>query len=454
MKSSLLFFLLFPVLAFGQLQISRTEFDFGQIAVFNNDTAYFSVTNTGSKTIHLLPTQPKESYAILCESKSILPGQSIQIAIVYYTDKKGKFSIQVPIYFSHTGNPVNFTLKGQIKSIAETAYTICPSIENSTPLKPSQVPLSVIVRDAETLEFIKADEVKITNNKQTSYCVPGYNSNAFKCNCAYGPVLAEVSKKGYLPAQNQFLFEPDNNTLIIDLVKQPKDSIKQTPVWTENTNTNREKSSDEDTSVAIFDYVPNSVADSGFNSHRYRPNHLIFIIDVSGSMKDSTKLFYLKQAMTRLILTARPQDHITLITYAYKVKVVFENYSGSDRGAMLKAIDTLSAAGGSNGAMSLKMAYELAITHFIKGGNNQIFLATDGLFNSSKISDAELHKLVRKYYNSDGIILSSIGFGKDINALDFLQKLAKNGRGNFLRINNMDTDIEVLINEVKLQSLK
>lgn len=451
MKQFLILLLLLPLSGYAQLSFNQTEFNFGQIEVFNNDTAYFTVTNTGTKTIHLLPTQPKDEYALLCDSKTILPGQSMQLAIVYYTDKKGKFSLSVPVYFSSSPNPVNLTIKGQIKSIAETAFNICPSIESSSPLKPNQVPLSIVVRDAETLEFISADVVKVTQNKKITNCVSGYNSKTYKCNCAYGPIMADVTKKGYNPNQSEFVYEPDKNTLIIDLVKLPKDSVFEEPALAEKTPS---ETSTDDTSVAVFDYVPNSVADSGFNSHRYRPNHLIFIIDISGSMKDSTKLFYLKKAMTRLILSARPQDHITLITYAYKVKIVFENYSGSDRSAMLKAIDTLSAAGGSNGAMSLKMAYELAVTYFIKGGNNQIFLATDGLFNSSKISDDELHKLARKYYHSDGIILSSIGFGNDTKALEFLQKLAKNGRGNFLRINNTGSDIEVLIDEVKLQSLK
>lgn len=448
----LLAFLFFaPLGLLAQLNVDKTEFDFGQIAVFNNDTAFFTFTNSGAKTIYLLPTQPREDYEILCNTKTIGPGETMSLAIVYYTDQKGKFNLLVPLYFSHSGKPIQLSIKGNIKSIAETAFNRCPSIENSRPLQASQVPLSIVVRDAQTLEFLEADQVKVTQNRKIFNCVSGYNSKTYKCNCGYGPLYAEVSKKGYKAQAQEFTYDPEHFKIIVDLEKMPEDTAEIKP-------NKPEKPVDpivytRDTSEPDLGYIPSSVYDSGFNSSRYRPNHLIFIIDVSGSMKDSTKLYYLKKAMTRLILSARPQDHITLITYAYKVKVIFENYSGTDRTAMMKAIDTLSASGGSNGASSLMMAYELASRYFIKGGNNQIFLATDGLLNSSKISEEDLYKLARKNFHSDGIVLSSIGFGHDEKALQFLQKLARQGHGNFLRINNTSSDIEVLIEEVKLQSL-
>ncbi|MCC6818307.1 MAG: VWA domain-containing protein [Bacteroidia bacterium] len=451
----ILFILLIPFGLNAQLSPDKTLVDFGQIALFNNDTAYFNFTNTGIKTIYLLSTQPADDYSVHVSSKTIGPGESIIVGIVYYTDKKGKFSINVPLSFSHSGTPITLQVKGQIKAINETAYTKCPSIENSKPLQASQIPLTIIIRDAETLEFLSAD-IKVQRARFEYNCVSGINSKNYKCNCGYGPLLIETSKKGYIPHSENFLYDPTHYTVIVDLVKEQKDTLienKTTIISQEEFPYEPPKTETNDSFVPEYSYITSSVNDSGFNSLRYKPNHLIFIIDVSGSMKDSTKLFYLKKAMTRLILSARPQDHITLITYAYKVKVIFENYSGLDRGAMLMAIDTLTASGGSNGAKSLIMAYEIAKNHFITGGNNQIFLATDGLLNSSSVDNDDLYKLARKGYNNEQVILSSIGFGKDEKALEFLRKLAKLGHGNFLRINNIDSDIEVLIEEVKLQSL-
>jgi Ca-activated chloride channel family protein len=168
-------------------------------------------------------------------------------------------------------------------------------------------------------------------------------------------------------------------------------------------------------------------------------------------MRDSGKLNYLKKSIKELTSLIRPGDYITLITYTNKVRVVFENLSGLERHAIDRAIDTLKAGGGSNGSQSLLVAYDLAKKHFIQNGNNQVFIATDGLLNSSKLSNEDLYKLASKAYRQDKIILSSIGFGQDLKAIDFLQKLAKHGHGNFIRINNPYADIKNLIEEVKMQ---
>jgi hypothetical protein len=430
----------------GQLQADRLSFDFGNIEYFNNDTAYFTFTNTGSKTIYLLQTQPKDDYAILCDTKTILPGEQIHIGIVYYTGEKGRFNLNIPLHFSHLSSPMQISIKGNIKSIVQTAYATCPSIENTSPLKAGQVPLSIIVKDAETSERIDEARVQISKKNAIYNCVPGFASMAYQCKCDYGRIQVKAEKQGYEPADMWFDYDAKNNTCIIFLDRKKAETRHDSiPEYVEKKETITEK---EEVPV----YVPVAYADSGFNSYKYKPNHLIFIIDVSKSMKDSIKLNYLKQVMKELVNGIRLQDRVTLITYAGRVKVVFENVGGAQKQQLLYAIDTLTANGGSNGAKSLEIAYEIANRHFIEGGNNQVFLATDGLFNSSSITDEDLYKIARREYNRNKIILSTIGFGRDQKALDFLDKLSRSGRGSFLSISSLPGDLSILLDEVKKQS--
>lgn len=467
MRQLLIFLYCLPFALSAQLTVNSKIFDHGTIERFNNDTAWFTFNNTGAKTIYLLTTQPKSDYEILCPGKSIEAGATWKIAVIYYTSQKGRFSIKVPLYFSHLNTPLELEVKGQIKTILPTALTTCPSIESSKPLLAGQVPLAIILKDEITQETLDKADVTVINQNKTYKCVTGLQSKTYKCKSEYGMLKISADKNGYESKTVEFRYDPANYTCIIELkrlenysdtslkIKEP-DPILITEKSDEYDLIKKKKPDTiNDTIVPEpeYVYIPSSVSDSGFNSFRYKPNHLIFIIDVSGSMKDSTKLNYLKKAMSQLIGTVRPQDHITLITYNSKVKVIFSNYSGLDRQAMMKAIDTLSAKGGSNGAHSLEMAYDLAREHFIKGGNNQIFLATDGLFNSSKISNEDLYKQSAKHHIFQGIKLSTIGFGNDEKALDFLKKLSQFGRGNFLKIEHIPADIDVLLNEVKLQSL-
>ena len=433
----------------SQLQADKMVHDFGNITYFNNDTAYFTLQNTGSKTIYLMPTVGKESYAILCSNKTITAGSSIQIAIVYYTDQKGAFNQEVPIYFSHLATPLVFRIKGNIKSIKETAFNVCPAIENSRPLKNNQIPLSITIRDAQTNEIIKIAQVSVQKNYTNYNCVPGFESWNYKCKVDYGIISVFASKKGYLNNAIDFNYNEKNHDCVVFL--QPiQDSTEKKPIITLRKPQENKKDSVEIPETPV--YVPVAHIDSGFNSTQYKPNHLIFIIDISGSMRDSGKLNYLKRSIKTLTAAIRPGDYITLITYTNKVRVVFENLNGLDRRAIDMAIDTLKAGGGSNGSQSLVIAYELARKHFIKNGNNQIFIATDGLLNSSKMTNEDLYRLSAKGYRQDQVILSSIGFGNDPKAIEFLQKLAKHGHGNFIRIEYPESDLKNLLEEVKKQS--
>ena len=130
---------------FSQMSVDKSVFDFGQVENYNNDTAYFYFTNNGSKTVYFLPVQPGENYQVLCNTKTIAPGEVLTIGLIYYTEKRGKFNLEVPMNFSNSPQPIILRLTGQIKSISPNALTICPSIENSKPLNHT-VPLNIVVR--------------------------------------------------------------------------------------------------------------------------------------------------------------------------------------------------------------------------------------------------------------------------------------------------------------------
>ncbi len=432
----------------AQMVGDKTSMDLGAIENYNNDTVYFYFTNTGSKTVYFLPVQPGEDYQVLCSKKTIEPGEVFTIGLIYYTEKRGRFSIEVPLNFSSSFEPIKIKLSGQIKSIHPNALTVCPSIENSKPLN-NRVPLNIVVRDKVTNEQIKNPKVNVVQNHKTINCVPGFRNIAFQCNCEYGRIKVNAEKEGYLPNSMVFDYNQENNTCLI--------YIEPLPIREPDTLRSVYKPQivvKKDTAIEPpVVYVPASTVDNGFNSPAYKPNHLIFVIDVSGSMKDSTKLPYLKASMKALIEVLRPQDYITLITYSSKVRVVFENVNGQSKSALLYAIDTLTARGASLGAEGVNLAYDMAHQHFIIGGNNQIFLATDGLFNGNHFNENDLFKMVKHEANKNQIRLTTIAFGKTAKALTFLSVLAEKGKGKLLRILNLNTDKEVLIEEVKASSM-
>ncbi len=447
MQKSILFVLFFACLnLYAQLKPNKLFFDFGSISQFNNDTAFFEVTNTDNRVSYLLPTHHSEDYLILVSSKSIAPGETMKIGIVYYTEKKGKFKETIPLYFSNSNTPIQFELSGNILSFHPFAIVKCPSMEGVAPLKTPIVPLIIVVKDSLTNKEISEADILI--NEIPLLCQYNSKIKAFNCKANYGKHTLYVESKGYFPKELFFDYSPSSNRVVVYL----KPISEELPV-------NNETIVDLDNTVLDTivkrntNITRNETNGDGLKIAQYKPNHLIFLIDISGSMKDSNKLNYLKLSINKLVAQLRPTDYVSLVTYAGRSKVVFEFVSGTNKGLIISTIDTLSAKGGSYGTDGLLTSYELGRKYFINGANNQILIATDGMFNGGSLSNQDLVKMARRNYQKEGIKLSAIGFGKDEKSLYFLKQLALYGKGNFITIKNTNTDLDNLLEEVKKQSL-
>jgi Ca-activated chloride channel family protein len=101
----------------------------------------------------------------------------------------------------------------------------------------------------------------------------------------------------------------------------------------------------------------------------------------------------------------------------------------------------------------MESAYASLFDQLIPDGNNQLIIATDGKFNSSKFSEKDAIQLVKS--NSDkGIVLSIIGFGEDPEATRLMRKLTKEGNGSFMQISKGENPTELLAEEIKNRSRK
>jgi Ca-activated chloride channel family protein len=111
------------------------------------------------------------------------------------------------------------------------------------------------------------------------------------------------------------------------------------------------------------------------------PANLVYLLDVSGSMNDPLKLPLLKRGFRMLSAQLRPQDRVSIVTYAGADRVILDGVPGSSHEKIDAAIVNLESGGSTNGAGGIQKAYEIAQKHFIRGGTNRVLLATDGDFN-------------------------------------------------------------------------
>ncbi len=176
-------------------------------------------------------------------------------------------------------------------------------------------------------------------------------------------------------------------------------------------------------------------------------SNLVFLLDVSGSMDDPRKLPLVKESMKMLIDNLRSKDRVAIVVYAGAAGEVLPSTPGSNKMAIIQALDNLRAGGSTAGGAGIQLAYKIAGENLIPDGNNRIILCTDGDFNVGASSDAAMTELVEK--NRDkGIYLTLLGFGMGNYKDNRMELLADKGNGNYAYIDTINEAKKVLVNEM------
>jgi Ca-activated chloride channel family protein len=176
-------------------------------------------------------------------------------------------------------------------------------------------------------------------------------------------------------------------------------------------------------------------------------NNLVFLLDVSGSMKSAEKLELLKKGFRLLVSELRENDRVSIAVYAGAAGLVLPPTSGQNKDQILDALDCLSAGGSTAGGQGILLAYKTAEEYFDANGNNRVILATDGDFNVGVSGDNALVELIEEKRKS-GVFLTVLGFGHDNFQSSKMEKLANNGNGNFSFIDNILEAKKVLVTEM------
>lgn len=177
------------------------------------------------------------------------------------------------------------------------------------------------------------------------------------------------------------------------------------------------------------------------------PSHLVFLLDVSGSMCEENKLPLLQQAFTMLSEHLTEKDRVSIVTYAGEEAVLLEGCPGDQKTTISAALSDLEASGSTNGSAGIEAAYALAEKYFIEGGNNRVILATDGDLNVGITSEEALSDFISEKKET-GIYLTTLGFGTGNLQDSKLETLADDGNGVYAYIDSVTEARKVLVEEL------
>jgi len=192
-----------------------------------------------------------------------------------------------------------------------------------------------------------------------------------------------------------------------------------------------------------------------------KPAHLVFLVDVSGSMASPDKLELAKQSLRILTNNLKDGDSVAIVTYAGSSRVVLPATGLEHKADILSAIAELSTGGSTAMASGIDLAYQQAMAGLTPKSISRVIVCTDGDANVGSHTHAEILQLIAGRAK-EGVTLSTIGFGMGNYKDEMMEQLADKGNGNNFYIDSLSaakkvfqeqlgSTLEVVAKDVKLQ---
>ena len=442
----------------AQLVLETTLRDLGTLTRVDERYADFQIRNVGNADEIIFRVEAGRNTVVKMSSKTVAAGATETIRIQYNPEQVGPFEIEARIFASAWQSPRTAVLRGE--SLFADNGIPCPDF--------SQVPggalreFNVSLRDLDmnpakgALVRIFKDGKEVARTFTDNYgeasesLMPGryfvvaeYRGAAVDTALYTSAVRDHVLLLVDRAVPTETFLAPENEPAPEVALEEPTAVVQDSEAEIEPSDTvqvNPPEAGDE----------PLEGDNPRMPLSKFKQSNVVFLVDVSTSMKHQSRMDLLKVAMTDLLEVLRDVDRFTLISYASESKTLIAASEVLDRARCAEAIAALDPRGSTEGAKAIDMAGRAARSHFLPEGNNQIILATDGAFNEGANKAV---RLVRNYRRRD--IRTSV---LCIRCGQFTTKemtgLAEAGEGSFVPIESAEDAGERLISEIKRSALR
>lgn len=404
-----------------QMRMASSEYDFGKVANVHYPPAAFKFENSGNAPLAILMVQAGPGVKINFPRSFIQPGQYGYIYVYPEGNTLGPFREEVHIYTNASDSALSIFVKGERISI----LSCFPN--------PSDLTLRTVhVLNKVTREPVPGATLHFIHNNRDGVTAKTGRKGSVNVSLKIGLYYAQVNREGFAVLSDTFFLAKSVPELFFEMEPLTEKMTAQPDEFAEN-----QPAGPSDTSLLPL--------------HLYASNNIVFLIDVSQSMSREGKIETLKKSISSLFAALRNVDKVSLITYASVPKVVMLSVNGMQKEMLEKQVEKLIPQGTTNGLRGLESAFDVARNNFIPGGNNEVIIATDGLFSENRNAEQQLLKLIGENAEK-GIRLSVAGFGISPSASGRMRKMADAGNGSYIPVNVTDAENGFLLNEIRNQS--
>ena len=263
---------------------------------------------------------------------------------------KGRFSYDVEIFTSDRDEAVKVKLTGILTNIDQSnnnAMTSCPSFgERPGGKDPNGFDLTVVTIDKKTKEELSQSTVIMLQNGRPIWTKNTNKKGIIKEDAKLGLSYFYGTHEGYYPAELGAYINFKRNYIVLELDRDERIIIPE-PLPTPIDDTLIvlvEPDPVPVPDIEIIDYievdtsviveVPPSFHDipkDDFTVERFNPINVVFVLDVSSSMKSADKMELMKYSLFQLSRMLRAQDKMGIVTYSSTAKVLLKPTSGANK---------------------------------------------------------------------------------------------------------------------------
>ncbi|PKR80567.1 hypothetical protein CW751_09340 [Brumimicrobium salinarum] len=468
--------LLFISLAQAQVVFDKTEYDFGELN--GNDSRFVDIylKNNTNKDAFILSVKKPIEVVYIQKSALIVPDSSSIIRFQINKKTKGKFSYSIPVYTSDKNEPTNIILKGKIASLPNRSsnFTACPDFRQSPGSgNPLDFVLTVRTIDKITGASLGKSKVAILQNGEALGKWNTSKNGNLKLKLPLGITYFYATHPGYYAAEKGMYVNFKRNFIELALIpkeeqqkqeveKEQEESEKEEEIIAQIDNKQSsidiseliEEEEEEETNSKDSAFAPPQFKDldkDNFDASHFNPINVVFVIDVSSSMRQADRIELLKYSLDQLVQMLRPQDKIGLVSYSNDARVLLKPISGNRKNEISEEVKNLKAAGLTAGGAGIKLGYKQVRRNRIKEGQNHLIIITDGAFNKNS---GDYKKYIKKNLRRKNITMSVVGIKSNEKSEENMREAAQLGNGRFILIEKLADAQSKLKQEIRLTSFK
>lgn len=445
MRIPFIFLLVFSSLVCSsQLVLQDKVLDFGQLQRGSDRILESSLVNYSEESATLLRVEVgSKEFDIRTDRRTLAPGDTMRVRIKLNPMSKGTRKDELTLYLN--SETVSMEIRAEIKYVDSSDNTPCPDFEKAAVGRASDWQAFFKVIDRDTREPISKAGLILTGKSGVTIQLTTDKKGEVLSEMPIDFYTIRATSKGYAKYSLESYVNRRNKDFVLELMKgggsiavlRPGENEDQIPEPPPLIVEIREQEKEVDNSTD---------EEKEFALSQFRENNAVFLVDISTSMRKQERIELLKSSMIELASILRPEDVISIVTYATNTDVVLSGEYVSDVAKITEIIESLEAEGKTAGEAGLKKAYSICKKHFIPEGNNHVYLATDGAFNkgNEKVKKLARAKAKKQMGLSVLSIRSSIWVDKQ------MKDLASAGRGQHLSLQEVEdqSQLKALVKEL------